>query len=145
MLHHFCWTSSGSLVVDSLSQLNLFLNSSWNCCLISGTLFLHVSYRVEDVGFLPVLFSLSRILVMTRLWSEPTSAPQCARTSRTDLLKHPLMAIWSIWFLCWPLGEVHVYLCMSLCLSMVDVIAKLLIVKNAVSRSPLSLLSDFKP
>ena len=56
-----------------------------------------------------VLFNLSFALVMTRLWSLPTSAPLHTLVSWTDLLNWDLTATRSIWFRWRPSWEVHVY------------------------------------
>ena len=92
-----------------------------------------------------MLLNLSLTLVMIRLWSLPTSAPLWVLVSWTDLLNRDLTATWSIWFRCWPSGEVQVYLCTSLWGNMVDVIVRLLDAQKVTKRSPFSFLSHFKP
>ena len=114
-------SSSSSSSIDK--QLNLFLSSNWNFFLVSGMFSLLVSYLLTTCTFLLVLLSFSSVFAITRLWSLATSAPLYALTSCTDRLKLDRMTTGSIWLRYWPFGEVHVYLCMSLCGNIVDTIA----------------------
>ena len=78
--------------------LNLFRSSSWKVS--TGSLSLSTS---------------SFSLVITRLWSLPTSASLEALTSWRYSLHRLLIMIWSVWLFVWTSGEFQVHLWNSLC------------------------------
>ena len=57
----------------------------------------------------PTFFNLSLNLVIRSSWSEPQSAPGLVFADCIELLPLWLQRIESIWFQCWPSGDVHVY------------------------------------
>ena len=89
---------------------NLFFNSMENLSLISGIFNLHV-YDVIVFSWTLCSFSLS--LMTSRLWSLPTSTPLMTLTSFIDFLNFPLIATWSIGFLCCFMMSMSVDGCLS--------------------------------
>ena len=56
----------------------------------------------------PTFFNLSLNLAIRSSWSEPQSAPSLVFADCIELLHLWLQRIQSIWFWCWPSGDVHV-------------------------------------
>ena len=65
------------------------------------------SYLNGLVAF-PTFFNLRLNLAIRSSWSEPQSAPGLVFAACIELLHLCLQRIESIWFRCWPSGDVHV-------------------------------------
>ena len=57
----------------------------------------------------PTFFNLSLNLAVRSSWSEPQAAPGLVFADCIELLHLWLQRILSIWFQCWPSGDVHVH------------------------------------
>ena len=121
----------------SLSRSDFIPSNFCLMFLLSSIFNLLTSNLLCPVCWRSVLLSFSRILALTRWWSLPTSAPLLTQMSSRERLHVPLIAMWSIWFLSCPLGEIHVSLWVVGCGKRVPPITMLLSAQKSTSRSPL--------
>ena len=86
------------------------------------------------------LLGFSRMVLTTSIWSPPTSVPLYALTSNREVLHFLFIAMWSIWFLVFLSGDIHMYLCISLCKKIVPSMTLLFSSQKAANSSPFSFI-----
>ena len=98
------WTS-----VHSSSDA-LFIRS--NPLTLSLPLYNHKGFDLGQTWmaqwFFPSFFILSLNFTVRSWWAEPQSAPRLVFADDIELLHLRLKRIWSVWFRCWPFGDVRV-------------------------------------
>ena len=127
--------------VSSCSSWNLLERLIWSAVRASLFLSSPTLYLVWVLYALVYLFfSRSLIVVVTRWWSDDTSAPLITRTSRHDLLNFWLMQMWSIWFSVLWSGDLHVALWIRLCGKMLPPITSWFQAQRSGKRWPFSFI-----
>ena len=83
-------------------------------------------------------FNFSLNLAVRSSWSEPQSAPCLVFADRIEPLHLWLQRIKSIWFWCWPSGDVHVESLLLCCWKRVFAMTSVFSWKNSIGLCPAS-------
>ena len=110
----------------------------WKAACVSLFLRNPTLYLVRMVLALVNLLRRGLTVVISKWWSDETSALLTARTSRHDLPNSRLMHMWSLWFSVACFGNIHVALWMRLCGKMPPPITSWFRAHMSTKRSPFS-------
>ena len=86
----------------------------------------------------PTFFNLNLNLAIRSSWSEPQSAPSLVFAYCREPLHLWLQRIQSIWFQCWPSGDVHVENLLLCCWTRVFAMTNVYSLQNSISLCPAS-------
>jgi len=91
----------------------------------------------------PIFFSLSLNLATRSSWSEPQSVPSLVFADCIEFLHLWLQRIWSVWFRCWPSGDIHVQSLLLCCWKRVFAMTRAFSWQNSISLCPASFCTPF--